>query len=186
MHHSILLPPPSPTWQTLFPPFPSFSYFAHSFCSEHLVYSSTGRAILASSAMSNEICLIVQLLSKSKFVLPMPSLWFFQWLWNDRGWDGWMASLTQWTMSLSKLWQMIKDREAWRAAVHGVTKSRTQPSDRTTWNVKVVSVRDFADGAVVKTLSSNAGSAGSIPSREAGNPTWLVAQKPKHRTETVL
>ena len=28
-------------------------------------------------------------------------------------------------MSLSKLKEMVKDREAWRAAVHGVTKSRT-------------------------------------------------------------
>ena len=29
-------------------------------------------------------------------------------------------------MNLSKLWEMVKDREAWSAAVHGVTKSRTQ------------------------------------------------------------
>ena len=28
-------------------------------------------------------------------------------------------------MSVSKLWDMVKDREAWRAAVHGVAKSRT-------------------------------------------------------------
>ena len=32
-------------------------------------------------------------------------------------------------MSLSKFWDMVKDREAWRAAVHGVAKSRTQLSD---------------------------------------------------------
>ena len=32
-------------------------------------------------------------------------------------------------MSLSKLQEMVKDREAWRAAVHGVTKSQTQLSN---------------------------------------------------------
>ena len=35
-------------------------------------------------------------------------------------------------MSLSKLWKMVRDREAWHAAVHGVTKSQTQLSDSTT------------------------------------------------------
>ena len=32
-------------------------------------------------------------------------------------------------MSLSKLWEIVKDREGWHTAAHGVTKSQTQLSD---------------------------------------------------------
>ena len=66
--------------------------------------------------------------------------WKSPWCWErlraggeggDRVWDGWMASPFQWTWVLanSRRW---KDREAWDAAVHGVAKSHTQLSDRTT------------------------------------------------------
>ena len=34
-------------------------------------------------------------------------------------------------VNLNKLWEIVKDREAWRAAVHGVSKSQTQMSDST-------------------------------------------------------
>ena len=37
-------------------------------------------------------------------------------------------------MSLSKLWELVMDREAWRATIHGVTKSRTQQSNWTELN----------------------------------------------------
>ena len=34
-------------------------------------------------------------------------------------------------VSLSELWELVMDREAWRAAIHGVTKTRTRLSDGT-------------------------------------------------------
>ena len=54
---------------------------------------------------------------------------------DNRGCYSWMASLTQMDMSLSKLWELVMDREAWHVAVHGSQRVRHDWATELNWTV---------------------------------------------------
>ena len=76
-------------------------------------------------------------------------------------------------MSLSELWELVMGREAWRAAIHGVTKSRTWLSDWTELNEFLVWVGDYVMMSFTDTGKTRKNSVWKRKSRSLLNVLYL-------------